>query len=374
LATILNALGSAALFVGSVLFFLILLNFMVLVHELGHYLTAKRAGIKIEEFGFGFPPRIWSTTRGETVYSVNAVPLGGFVKMLGEEDPTFPRSFGRASRPWRLAVLVAGAAMNFILAIVLFSSAYLAGWPTPTQSEVVVMQVVAGLPADAAGLKVGDAILTLADQPVINSADLRRIAEARKGEPISIVVRRAGQQQTLQLTPRASWPAGEGPLGVSISDQATKIEPVSYPLPTALVNGANQTLQMIVMTFSLPAAAIQGLLPWDMVRPVGPVGIYSIATKAAEATVEQGWWYPILVVVASLSTGLGIANLLPIPGLDGGRILFVLIEAVRGRRISANTEGLIHLVGMAVLLSLVLAITFVDISSPIQVNFNLTPP
>jgi regulator of sigma E protease len=347
---------------------------MVFVHELGHFLTAKRAGIKVEEFALGFPPRVWSTRRGETDYSINAVPLGGYVKMLGEEDPTFPRSFARASRGWRLVVLAAGAVMNFILAIFLFASAYLAGWPTVTQSEVVIMQTVSGLPAEAAGLKAGDAVISLAGQPIKGSQDLRAIAEANKGGQIPVVVRRDGHQQTLQITPRAEWPAGEGPLGVSIRDQATKVEPVSYPLPTALVNGARQTLNMIVLTFSLPVAAIQGLLPWDMVRPVGPVGIYTIATQAAEATVEQGWWFPILSVVAALSAGLGVANLLPIPGLDGGRILFVLIEAVRGRRISPQKEGLIHLIGMAVLLSLVLAITFVDLSTPINVDFGLNTP
>jgi regulator of sigma E protease len=374
LATIIDTLGPAAQFVGSVLLFLILLSIMVLVHELGHFLSAKRAGIKVEEFAIGLPPRVWATRRGETEYSINAIPLGGFTKMLGEEDPTFPRSFARASRLWRLLVLAAGAIMNFLLAILLFGSAYMAGWPTVTQSEVVIMQVVSGLPAEAAGVKAGDTILSLDGQPVNGTQDLRRIAEARKGEQIPVVVRRDGQEQTLQITPRPIWPTGEGPLGVSIGDRATKVEPVPYPLPAALVNGAKQTVQMIVMTFSLPAAAIQGLLPWDMVRPVGPVGIYSIATQAAEATVQQGWWFPILSVVASLSAGLGVANLLPIPGLDGGRIVFVLIEAVRGRRISPQREGLIHLIGMAVLLSLVLAITFADLSAPVHVNFNLSPP
>ena len=374
MATVIDSIGPAAQFVGSVLLFLILLNIMVVVHELGHYLTAKRAGIKIEEAAIGFPPRIWSTRRGDTEYSINAVPLGGYVKMLGEEDPTFPGSFARASRPWRLLVLAGGALMNFALAIVLFGTAYMAGWPTVTQSEVAIMQAVPGLPAAAAGLQAGDAIVSLAGQPIKGSQDLRQVAEAHKGEQIPVVVRRGGQDQTLEITPRASWPAGEGPLGVSISDRATKVEPVSYPLPTALVNGAKQTLQMIVLTFTLPVAAIQGLVPLDMVRPVGPVGIYNIATQAAEATVQQGWWFPILSVIASLSAGLGVANLLPIPGLDGGRIIFVLIEAVRGRRISPQKEGLIHLVGMAVLLSLVLAITFVDLSTPIQVNFTLTTP
>lgn len=374
MATLIDALGPTAVFVGSVLLFLVLLTIMVFVHELGHFLTAKRAGIMVEEFAVGFPPRVWSRKRGETEYSINAIPLGGYCKMLGEEDPTYPRSFARASRPWRLLVLAAGALMNFLLAIILFASAYAAGWPTVTQAQVVVMQAQPGLPAEAAGLQQGDSIISLAGQPVNGVTDLRTISEAHKGETIPVVVQRNGQQQTLQITPRASWPAGEGPLGVSISERATKVEPVTYPIPTALVNGAKQTFQMIVLTFSLPVAAIQGLIPWDVVRPVGPVGIYTIATQAAEATVQQGWWFPILSVIASLSAGLGVANLLPIPGLDGGRIIFVLIEVIRGRRVSPQMEGTIHLIGMAVLLSLVLAITFVDISTPINVNFHLNTP
>ena len=374
MTALIDALGPAAVFVGSVLLFLFLLTIMVFIHELGHFLTAKRAGIMVEEFAIGFPPRIWSKKRGETEYSINAIPLGGYCKMLGEEDPTYPRSFARASRPWRLIVLAAGALMNFLLAIILFASAYAAGWPTVTQAQVVVAQTQPGLPAAAAGLQSGDTIISLAGQPVNGVQDLRTISEADKGKTIPIVVQRKGKDVTLQITPRTSWPAGEGPLGVSITENPIKVEPVNYPIPTALVNGVQQTVQMIVLTFSLPVAAIQGLVPWADVRPVGPVGIYSIATQAAEATVQQGWWFPILYVIASLSAGLGVANLLPIPGLDGGRIIFVLIEVIRGRRVSPQMEGTIHLIGMAVLLSLVLAITFVDLSTPISMNFHLTSP
>jgi len=371
LPPIFAAFGPTAQFLGSILVFLILLSLLVFVHEAGHFFVAKRSGVKVEEFGFGFPPRLWATRRGDTEYSVNAVPLGGFVRMLGEDDPAEPRSFARAPKRWRFAILVAGSTMNFLLAIVLFTGAFAAGWPTVTQSEVQVLAVQPGLPAEAAGLKSGDVVLALNGQPVQSSRDLRQISEASAGKTVPMEVRRDGARLALQVTPRATWPQGEGPLGVSIGDRPVKVEPVAYPIARAIVRAVQQTADVVGFTFYLPVMAFKGLLPWSAVRPVGPVGIYSIASQAAVETVETGWWFPILSVAASLSAGLGLANLLPIPGLDGGRLLFVLLEFLRGRRIDPQKEGMIHLVGMAVLFSLVILITFADISAPVSVDWGL---
>lgn len=365
------ALGPGVQFLGSVLVFILLLGVMVFVHEAGHFFVAKRSGVKVEEFGFGFPPRLWARRRGETEYSINAIPLGGFVRMLGEDDPSQPRSFARARKRWRVAILVAGSTMNFLLAVLLFTGAFTAGWPTVTRSEVQVMSVVRGLPAEAAGLKQGDVILALGGQPVRGATELRKLSEAYAGKEVPIEVRRDGATVGLTVKPRATWPEGEGPLGVSIADRPVKVEPVAYPLLDSLWRGVQQTAEVVAFTFYLPVMAFKGLLPWSVVRPVGPVGIYSIASQAAVETVQSGWWFPILSVAASLSAGLGLANLLPIPGLDGGRLLFVLIEAIRGRRIDPEKEGMIHLVGMAVLFSLVIVITFADISSPVNVDWGL---
>ena len=371
LPPIFAAFGPTAQFLGSILVFLILLSQLVFVHEAGHFFVAKRSGVKVEEFGFGFPPRLWATRRGDTEYSVNAVPLGGFVRMLGEDDPTQPRSFARARKLWRFAILVAGSTMNFLLAVVLFTGAFTVGWPTVTQSEVQVMTVMPGLPAEAAGLKAGDVVLTLAGQPVHSSRELRQLSEQNAGREVPLEVRRDNATVALKITPRATWPEGEGPLGVSIGDRPVKVEPVAYPLARALWRGVEQTFGVVAFTFYLPVLAFKGLLPWSVVRPVGPVGIYSIASQAAVETVQTGWWFPILSVAASLSAGLGLANLLPIPGLDGGRLLFILLEAVRGRRIDPQKEGMIHLVGLAVLFSLVIVITFADISAPVNVDWGL---
>lgn len=356
----------------SVIIFIILLSLLILVHEFGHFILAKRAGVKVEEFAIGFPPRLFTIKRGETNYSINAVPLGGYVKMLGEEDPAFPRSFAAAKRRWRVAILAAGASMNLIFAIFLFGGAYAAGWPQVTKSEVIVSQVMPGSPAAAAGMKVGDVIVAF-DGHTIDKADvLPSLSQSSLGKPTTLEIRRDGKTSSVSLTPRTSWPKGEGPIGIAIMEHALKIEPVYYSLPAALVNGARQTLQTITITLTLPFLVLNGLIPAGVARPVGPLGIYQITSQATTETVATGWWFPILSVAGTISAGLGLANLLPIPGLDGGRLLFVAIEAVRGRRVSPQREGQIHLVGLALLMSLVIIITYFDLLFPANVQF--TPP
>src|SRR5947209_3329796 len=144
---------------------------MVLIHELGHFVMAKLARIKVEEFGIGFPPRLAALRRGETDYSINWIPLGGFVRMLGEEDPAEPRSFARAPKRWRIAILLAGVVMNFIAGATFFAVAYAAGWPTVTQSEVQIFRTLPNSPAAQAGLQQGDAVLSLAGEPDKATAD-----------------------------------------------------------------------------------------------------------------------------------------------------------------------------------------------------------
>ena len=202
----------------SVLAFAVLLGFMVLIHELGHFAVAKLAGIRVEEFGIGFPPRLLAFRRGETEYSLKALPLGGFVRMLGEEDPKQPRSFARAKKRWRVAILLAGSTMNMIAAALFFAVAYMAGWPTVVATEVEIFRVVPGSPAEQAGLQRGDVVLTLGGQPIAQTGDLRRVTEANLGQTVPVEIRRGGSTQTLSVTPRAQWPEGEGPIGIGILD------------------------------------------------------------------------------------------------------------------------------------------------------------
>lgn len=354
----------------SLVVFALLLGFMVLIHELGHFAMAKLAGVKVEEFGIGFPPRIVAVKRGETAYSLNWIPLGGFVRMLGEEDPAEPRSFARARKRWRIAILLTGSAMNLLAAGLFFSIAYAAGWPTVTATEVQISRVLADSPAEHAGLQSGDVVVSLAGQAVASTADLRKITDANLGRAVSVEVRRGQESATLTVAPRAKWPEGEGPIGIAISDRPTKMEPVYYGPIDAVAHGFRELGRTGLLTFTLPVIAVQQGL-WELVRPVGPVGLFQATSQATAETVRSGWWFPLLYMAATLGAGLGIANLLPIPGLDGGRLVFVLLELLRGRRVNPEREGLIHLIGMAVLVSLVLVITYFDILIPVNLDFTL---
>lgn len=355
----------------SIIYFILLLGFMVFIHELGHFLVAKRAGIRVEEFGIGFPPRLLGFRRGETLYSLNAIPLGGFVKMLGEEDPTHPRSFARAPKRWRIAVLVAGSTMNLIAATILFSAAFAVGWPTVTEWRVEIAAIAPGSPAEAAGLRPGDVVLALAGQPIRSAGEIRPISEENRGSPIPFDVRRGDQTISVRIQPRESWPEGQGPIGVSIRDRATRIEPIPHGPVSALGNGARLTMAAVGGTFLMPVLVLQGLMPPEAARVSGPVGLYQVTSQAIDETARTGWLYPILTMAGTLGAGLGVANLLPIPALDGGRLLFVFLEAVRRRRVNPEREAMIHLMGMAVLLSLVIVITYFDILSPVQIDFGL---
>ncbi len=349
----------------TIIAFLFIFGLVVFLHELGHFVTAKLARIKVEEFGFGFPPRVFGIRRGETEYTINLIPIGGFVRMLGEDDPKEPRSFARAPKRWRFAVLAAGATMNILTAILLFGAAFMTGWPTPTEFGVSIRAVVPGTPAEAAGLQQGDVVKALAGRPINASGQLAQITQANRGKEIPMRVKRGNQELTLNVTPRATWPEGQGPMGVAILDVPTKMALVSYPVGESLRMGAERTWEVISLTLHVPVMAIQGQISASEARPIGPVGIFQMTTEAADATIDTGLWYPVLTISALFSAAVGLANILPIPGLDGGRLLFVVIEAVRRRRIDPRKEGMVHLVGMAFLISLVLVVTYFDISNPV---------
>ncbi|MBI2861200.1 MAG: site-2 protease family protein [Chloroflexi bacterium] len=347
------------------LIFVVVLSALVLGHEFGHFVTAKRAGIKVEEFGIGFPPRLFAFRRGETEYSLNVVPFGAFVRILGEEDPTEPRSFARAPKLVRTWVLLAGVLMNALIALLLLIASFMTGWPTVTESQLELVAVNAGSPAAEAGIKPGDHVLTVAGVEVQSAQQFSSIAGAHLGQPIAITVEREGLEVALTVTPRPDPPPGEGPMGITITNRPTKVEPVRYPLGAAIVRGSSQFVGVLGLMASLPSLVLHGQVPLETLRPVGPVGIYQITSQATTETVATGWWFPIVNVAAMVSLGMALANILPIPGLDGGRLLFVLIEAVRGRRISPKREGLIHFMGIAILMAMMLIITYYDILAPL---------
>lgn len=423
----------------TIIAFAIVLSLLVFVHELGHFIVAKRTGVVVEEFAFGYPPRLlkyWQSegkitldekemiighktevsrqvevgarvvyesepqpdgqvvvTRiqpipdetsddeavqefGRTVslvkqlergteYTINMIPFGGYVRMLGEEDPTAPGSFASKSKKVRIAVLVAGAAMNILLAIVVFTAAFMLGAPEAVATDnVMISSVAPGSPADEAGLRVGDIVLSIDGISVKTPDELVALTNERRGQEVSLAIKRGQDTVQVIITPRINPPEGEGAIGISIQSFVSKIERNYYPLGQALWLGVQETFGTIALTVTVPILLLRGLIPAELVRPIGPPGIYQQTASAVQASVQTGWWFPLLSLVGLISTALAITNLLPLPALDGGRIFFIIIEAIRGRRVDPAREGFIHFIGLAILMVLMLVISYYDIVRP----------
>lgn len=524
--------------------FLIILSILVFVHELGHFMVAKRSGITVEEFAIGFPPRavkLWqdegsitldghdyvigrkldvprsiqpgaqvyaetstdekgrpTVTRLElltpaqadqkdqekagseakffslfsrgskpapagdrptvtvdaltrpTEYTINWIPFGGYVRMVGEEDPSAPGSFASKSKRIRFAVLVAGSMMNLVAAVIFFTLAAMSGTPE-TAVGTLVAQVLPDSPAEKAGLQVNDIIIGADEVQFKYQGDLVEYVDKTKDTEITLHLERDGKTIDASLVPRSNPPEGQGAMGVVINyapvaktivakvipgspaDKAnlqagdiilgadntqfqyqedfikyiekingakmtlhierdgeilsialgpiapTEIEAnlgveldydldtkMTYqPLPQALVEGVSQTLRYVGLTFYMPIAILQNIFPVEAARPTGPVGIYQQTGSAVDAAISLNWWFPVLWFTAILSTALAVTNLLPLPALDGGRILFIIIEAIRGKRVAPEKEGAIHFIGLALLVTLMLVISYYDIINPI---------
>jgi regulator of sigma E protease len=381
---------------------------LVLVHEFGHFITAKWAGIRVEEFGLGFPPNIvgfrkrdqggweviWfgrhrdpeisstqnpfsgtsggatrlnSTPSNHTLYSLNLLPIGGFVRMPGENGDVIDadgnydeQSFAAKPAGKRIIVLCAGVIMNVLLAIVLFTVAYGLGEPT---FPAVIGTVVPNSPAAAAGMRSDDTIISINGQPVQQFDEVvtivSKITADSKGKqtvPIRLVVRHKGvaQPQALTVNALVNPPQGQGHMGVG-----EKVVFVSSPLWEAPFKGMVHTYQVTTDFISQIVLMIKGAIQPQL---AGPVGIVKITGQVAQSVPDLGWW-PILSLTAILSLNLAIVNILPFPALDGGRIVLVLIEIIRGgKRLKPEREGIINLVGMAVLLTLMVIITISDIA------------
>ena len=338
---------------------------LILVHECGHFFSARFFKIKVEEFGFGFPPRILSRVKNGIRYSLNLLPLGGFVKIFGEQGEGEYSKESFASRPaWQRAiVLVAGVAMNVVCAWLFFSVAAGLGLPeisenAPVGTPVSVINIAPGSPAEKAGIAIGDILMELRSSErslrIESEEDVRDFVAAYRGEEITMLVKHGGDIREIMVTPRVSFPDGEGPLGIAMARLIVRrVSWLQAPL-----EGAKMVAESTVATFG-------GL--WDVLKRLvirtgpsiavsGPVGIFFFARDAH--TLGASFF---LQFVALLSLNLGILNILPIPALDGGRILFVLIEKLRGVKIDAKIENMIHAVGFIFLIFLMIVVTYKDI-------------
>lgn len=368
-----SAGGNLDVLIHYVLPFFGMLMALVVIHELGHYVTAKIFGIKVLEAGVGYPPRVWGFTWKGTIYSVNWLPLGGFVRLLGEEDPTDPQSLA-AQKAWkRIIVLASGSFMNLCLPVLLFAAFFL--FPRDVaRGPAQIYLVEENSPAEAAGLLVNDRILEIDGHEIKNVSDASRIIRLNLGQTLTFKVEHqdfGGGSSIEQIDVKARWnpPEGQGPTGIGLRNVVAGsavcqgdnppgqcFEKEQYSFIHAVGKGWTSTWDSLVLARNQILMIFKGGGGPDV---AGPVGL----GQATGDIVKESGWLPLLEFAALLSINLAIINILPLPMLDGGRIAFVLIEiARRGRRIAPEKEAIVHLIGLALILTLAAVVTYVDVA------------
>ena len=378
----------------TLLIFLLVLSVLVVVHEFWHFITAKRAGLRVDEFGFGFPPRIvgfrkrtgslaalgttswevvWGNPKGfevregGTLYSINALPFGGFVRVKGEsgEHAKEPDSFASRSALTRVIIVAAGVVMNLVLAVALFAGGFMIGFPQVLdgttsaharieERRIEILNVLAESPAGNAGLQLGDRAIAGNGRAFVHAEEFKSFVTEFLGRPVELVVERKGTRHEVTVTPEILEETGKPGIGIAIAD----VGEVRYPLWLAVP----KALQFTFVLIGTIAVALADLLrDAVMGQPVaadltGPIGIAVLSGAAA----RQGI-LPLLQFIAILSVNLAFLNIIPFPALDGGRILFVLVEKLRGRPVARRVEAIIHSAGFVLLILLVLFVTYRDL-------------
>ena len=364
--------------------FLIILSILVIVHELGHFLVAKYFGVEVQEFGLGFPPRAKTihTSKDGVNWTLNWLPIGGFVKLKGEdgshsEEPT---SFAH-KEPWkRTIILSAGVVMNILLAFILLSIGYATGWPEDLtentainsayieQKKIIISFVEKNTPAQAAGIKRGDVIKTVDGQPFVDVAPLQQFILNAEGKEILVEIDRGNVVLEKKVTPeKITFIPGDGEGGedqnsitkVGIGVGLRELGIVRYPIPRAFLMGIKNTVVFsgkIVMAFY---NLLRDLIVTHKVSKEigGPIMIATLSGHVARLGISY-----IVQFIALLSLNLAIVNILPFPALDGGRILFVFIEKLKGRAVSMHIESWFHSIGFWILISLTILITIRDVA------------
>ena len=383
----------------TIMVFLVILSLLVLVHEAGHFFVAKKFGIKIEEFGFGFPPRLFAKKFGETFYSINWLPIGGFVKLYGED----PAGGGKirindkglmikdndkraffAKTPWqRGIVIIAGVIMNAILAAIIFyiflgisgfktelpllSNYKFFGVNQTNFSEVVISSIAKNSPAEKQGLKALTKVIAVNGQKITDSKNFIDIVGKNRGREIEITwsVLQTNEIHKTKIIPRLNPPKSEGALGVGLFSLSTAVLNYETPVQKAF-SGIVHPINLMAYNLNVMGNLVKISFEKKTTEPLsqgisGPVGIASLTGSILEIQNLKEKILQLLNLAGILSISLAFFNLLPIPALDGGRLFFILIEAFTGRKVNPRFESLAHTIGMAVLLFLMVLITFKDI-------------
>jgi regulator of sigma E protease len=355
-------------FVATILEFVLAFGLLLFLHEFGHYITSVLFGVEVEEFGFGFPPRLVKlfTWRG-TDFTLNWIPFGAFVRPKGENDPEVAGGLA-AANPWkRLAVMLGGPFMNLLTGVVIFAILFsMTG--APDTKTVQIMEVAKNSPAETAGLRANDIITRVNDIEITSTLLLASTVKENLGKEVTLTVTRDGKTIEVKTTPRLNPPPDQGSLGIVMGNP---VKPISFfqALPYSLITTGAQGAALI----TLPIQLMQGQIKGDEARMVGPVGMYDIYSqvRSKDVTAESKptstpadslnrFW-----LLGIISVALGFTNLLPIPALDGGRILFLLPELIFRKRVPAQFENMVHLIGFAALIALMVYVTSQDITNRI---------
>ena len=347
----------------TILIFILVLSILIFVHELGHFFIAKKMGVRVDEFGFGLPPRLFGKKIGETLYSLNLIPLGGFVKLYGEEHHEIKNKSNIRhafinKKPWQKTLIIIGGVVgNFLLGWVIISFLFTQGVPVPIK-KIIVNKISKGSPADISGLKEKDEILKMIAKGLsINlttTDDLTTLTKKYAGNSISLFVKRGDKFITINVIPRKKPPVNEGPLGISISSYVIK----KYPWYKAPVYGLIESLRIIKTIVIELSKTLYQLVTFQKVKVevAGPIGIVRFAGSAVKSGANA-----VLELLALLSFNLGVINIFPFPALDGGRLIFVLFEWITNKKINKNFEKYVNAFGLIILLFLGILISINDV-------------
>jgi len=336
----------------AILIAILVFSVIILVHELGHFLVARRVGIEVEEFSLGFGPKLASFVAAGTSFSIRLIPMGGFVRMLGEEgeegeegkeDIADEASYQKKTPLQRMAVIAAGPIMNFLLALLLFVIIF--GAIGVTVNEPRVGTVLPGLPAEQAGLQAGDEIVAIDSQNMESWSELHKYISSTEGEVLTFTIRRGNQLMEIDITPRM----GEQNAEIGITMPTRRLS-----LVASVTEGFSQTYFLTREILVSIGKIFTRQIPADELT--GPIGIVYYVGQAAQAGLVN-----VLYLAALISVNLGLFNLLPIPALDGSKLVFLSIEIIRRRPMDPKKENMVHLVGFALLISLMLIVMYRDI-------------